>query len=599
MNILQRRMNALYMARVLAGKAVRGIVVKPRKRGASTMVSAQQYHQVRNYPHEGFIIGDRAETSAIVFDIFKLYEERDDFAEKWGNVRIRNNEERMVFSHGGKVGMGTAQGKASARGRTPQAVHETEKSHWENPEDTDDAVNNAVSEEGFSVIWVESTPYGFDNLFAADWHKARWPTQEECPDGALYWQQWAGVCPDQPAQGRTDFDYVRCFAAWYEFDTPGAQSFIRLDEDEKKHIQDTLDAESWYRGEADLIRRYGNEGPVGQRLGHEVTRCDVWEQLAWRRATIKNKCGGRLASMDSEHPADPKSCFVSSGRGVFDIDALDRVHARCAECEPRLVQIEIVEFEDGRRAQVVPCDENMATIETWEEPIVGCRYLLAVDLSEGKDQTKGKDPDAHSGLVLRAEFTDEQTGGVAKARLVGRVKSGNRMPIIPFARLCSGLSLYYGNCIHIPEMNNSGLAYITAIKTLFPWVPLFRRAEIDPVTGKKIREMDGWRTTDIAGYGGVRTQIIMNLHDYLREDRIDIACRATHAQLAAFVSKGNRMEAGIGKDDDVMALAIGLFNIGMATTYSVHYRQAYIPPDMRRLMERDAPGDDSGLAMRF
>jgi len=600
LNVLQRRMNAIYMARFIENRPMRGIVVKPRKRGASTKVAAQHYTQLRRHPHEGFIIGDRAETSGVVFDILKYFAETDDFAADWGNQLDTSNSDVVKWSHGAKVGQGTAQGKASARGRTPQFVHETEKAHWEQAEHTSDALLNAVPDEGFTVVWVESTPFGFDNLFAKEWGAARWPTVHECPNGIAYWKQWASLCPDQPTAGRTDLDYIRCFAAWYEFDTPGAESFIRLSEDEKKHIQDTIDAESWYRGEAELLARYGNDGPAGLRLGKEVTRCDAWEQLAWRRSTIKNKCRSSLGTFNGEHPSDPKTCFVSTGTAVFDADALDRVFKRCEEVQPQYGQIQIIEREDERRASVTPCDEGMATVTIWEPPIVGCRYIVPVDLAEGEDQTVGDDTDGHSALVLRDDFVDQQRGGYAKKRLVARMSTTtSKMPLIPFARLCAALSLYYGNCLQIPEMNNSGLAYITAIKLNFPWVNLFKRPEIDPITGKKIREMDGWRTTDTAGYGGVRSQIIMNTQNVLRDDGIDIACPSVHSQLLNFVNKNGRMEAGIGHDDDVLSLSIGLANIGIGTVYQAAYRERWMPADVQRMIDAENAGSSDKLAMNW
>lgn len=599
LNVLQKRMNALYMARLIEGKPLRGIVVKPRKRGASTMVGAHHYAQLQNWPHEGFIIGDRGETSEIMFHMLAYYAETDEFRGRWGSELLKATTEELEWAHGARLSQGTAQGRASARGRTAQFVHKTEKAHWESPEETDDAVNNAVPDEGFTVVWEESTPFGAENLFAQTWAKARWPSVDECIEGYLFWKQWENVCPDQSEEGRTDLDYVRIFAAWYEFDTPGAESFIRLKDDQKKHIQDTLDGESWYHGESELIRRYGNEGPRGMRLGREATVCDVWEQLAWRRATIKNKCRGSLSAFNSEHPSDPKTCFVSSGRAVFDPEALDRLYLQTQAARPEYAQIEIIERADDRRASLQTSDREMATIHIWERPRVGCRYIMALDLAEGEDQTKGEDPDAHAPLVLRDTFVDQTTGIRARMRVVARVRPETRMPIPAVARVCCGLSLFYGNCTQIPEMNNSGLAYITAVRLLFPWVPLWKRPEIDPISGRKVREMDGWRTTDSAGYGGVRTQIITRLQDVLREEELDCACPSVHRQLTNFVNKNGRMEAASGHDDDVLSLAIGVFNIGAGTLYTAPVRKRFVPPDIALIEAEMSKAGEHGLAMKW
>jgi hypothetical protein len=58
------------------------------------------------------------------------------------------------------------------------------------------------------------------------------------------------------------------------------------------------------------------------------------------------------------------------------------------------------------------------------------------------------------------------------------------------------------------------------------------------------------------------------------------------------------MEAGRGHDDDVMALAIGVFNIESATTYSEPKIEAQLPWDLRKL-ERDEAAGRPGMAMRW
>lgn len=96
----------------------------------------------------------------------------------------------------------------------------------------------------------------------------------------------------------------------------------------------------------------------------------------------------------------------------------------------------------------------------------------------------------------------------------------------------------------------------------------------------------------------MRSQIITHLQDVLRGDGVDIACSSVHSQLLNFVNKNGRMEAGVGHDDDVIALAIGLKNIGIGTIMAASYREPFIPPDIRRLMEQESDREER-LAMRF
>lgn len=589
MNILQRRFNALYVSRHLSGKPLRGILVKPRKRGASTIVGGAHYHQLMNYRHEGVIIGDKLDTSDIVFRMMQNYAETDGYQGQWGSGYTSTTEE-MKWEHGSVLRQATARGKATVRGLTPQFIHGTEAAHWENPEETMDAALNAIPDTGFNVVLLESTPFGAEGPFFNTWKAGRWPTAEESPGGKLYWKKWESLCPDQPpdASGLSENYFVRIFAAWYEFE----DSHIRLNPEQKQEIEKTLDAESWYTGERKLLDLYLTDGPKGPRLGDEVTECDVWEQLAWRRVTIKTKCRSSVRIFQEEHPDDPHSCFTSSGRQVFDDDALTYIQLLCRK------NVDTGNVDDSKeRAIWSVTGPDAATIHRWEQPKVGCRYLMSVDLAEGEDQTKGDDPDAHSALVWRDEYLDHNQV-IWPIKLVSRIRPGNRMPMIPFARLARALSAYYGNCMIIPEMNNSGMAFITALRAMTdkPCPPIWQRKERDPHSGIE-RAWDGWRTTDKAEYGGVRSTIIWHFHEMIRNKRIEIHCPHYHSELASFVDKKGRMEAGSGHDDDVISGCIGVYNIGSATTYSLAQAERFIPPEIAALEKLSEHTD--GLAMKW
>lgn len=589
MNVVQRRINALYKSRLLKLKPVRAIGLKPRKRGFSTMVGGLHVHQMNNFSHEGAIIGDKLDTSDIVFRMMDNFSAYDGFKGRWGSP-MESTTELMKWEHGSRVKQATARGKATIRGMTPQFIHGTECAHWENAAETLDAAMNAIPDEGFNVVFLESTPFGVEGPFAETWQKARWPTAEECPDGELYWKQWESVCPDQPpdASGLSDLGFVRIFAAWYEFE----DSYVRLSEDQKRHIEATIDGESWYVGERKLLDLYLNEGPKGPRLGREVVNCDVWEQLAWRRLTIKNKCRSKPRIMDEENPSDPQSCFLASGNKVFDDDALTFI---------QLLTRQKMDFgnvvEQPERTIWQPTSEESASIWRWEHPRMMCRYIMSVDLAEGEDQTKGEDPDCHSALVWRDAYLDDKNV-FWPAKLVARVRPPCKMPMIPFARLTRALSEYYGRCVIIPEMNNSGMAYITALRALTdrPCPTIWQRKERDPHSGIE-RSWDGWRTTDNAEYGGVRSTIIWHFHERIRNKEILICCPHYHAELVNFVDKRGRMEAGVGHDDDVMSGCIGVYNIGSATTYSLGVTARVLPPELAAL-ERNGESEEN-LSMKW
>jgi hypothetical protein len=147
-------------------------------------------------------------------------------------------------------------------------------------------------------------------------------------------------------------------------------------------------------------------------------------------------------------------------------------------------------------------------------------------------------------------------------------------------------------------MNNSGMSFITALRMMDggPCPPIWQRRERDPHRGTE-RAWDGWRTTDSAEYKGVRATIIWHMHELLRNKAVEIRCPHMATELADFVDKGGRMEAGSGHDDDVMSAAIGLYNIGSATEYARAVRVDFMPRDVALLEARDTT---SGmLAMKW
>lgn len=579
-NVLQRRIFALAHARRAAGRPCFAIGLKPRKRGFSTGVGALNYHELAGHAYESVIVGNKLETSETVFRMVALYADRDDFAKqgRWSSVH-RPTSERVSWQHGAMLSQSTAKSGESIRGQTPQFVHGTEVAHWEQEDEVFLALMNAVPDDPNVSVWLESTPKGRGGEFYNRWQKARWPKPEECPESDQdYWRAWEVKCPDQPDAMFAEWEFVRVFAAWFEFD----EAVIKLDDAQRKHIQTTLDAKSWYHGEKALIEVYGQMDPATgkQRLGNQAANTDVWEQLAWRRMTITSKCGSDPAQFDQEYPKDPHSCFLASGRPVFDSDAIEHYTSEAMEPEYGTLDTNLPEgpvdewFQEKATWRRVERDD--AIFWRWEPPRIGCAYLIVIDTAEGDDQAGGRDPDRHSVLVLRRGFFNKE-GVWHKPRLVCRVRPPCQVPIHVLVEWAHRLHLYYGALV-IPEMNNSGLAYITGAK--IRGTPIWKRTEWNPRDGKEEHKF-GWRTTDNQDYSGVRTLIIDNLGGVLRNRAMDLNCGSVVHELGVFVNKSGRKEAEKGEhDDDVLALAIGLYKIDAATEYCELPVERVMPKDL-------------------
>lgn len=589
MNILQRRINALYVARRRKNRACYAIGLKPRKRGFSTMVAALHYTELSKNGFNACIVGNKLETSDTVFRMMRTYQDNDDLvkAGKWGSP-AKWTTEKASWEHGSTLAQSTAMNGESIRGQTQQLLHGTEVAHWQNADTVLLALMNAVPDDPSASVWLESTPNGTGNAFHKTWEGARWPAPDECPDRREYWRYWATDCPDNPNSIFAEHEFVRVFAAWFEFD----EAVMELTDEQRAHIMATLDDRAWYQGERELITKYGNtrESDGAQRLGLEIEEGDVWDQLAWRRATIKKKCGGDPKKFDQEYPRDPASCFLASGSPVFDTDAVAEYAASARGIAPEYGSLQL--SRDQVRAVFIPAAKDTASFQVWEKPKKGCSYLISVDTAEGEDQTKGEDPDRHSVLVWRRAYVDGNRVNW-KPRLVARIPSPCQVPIPALVELVKLLHLYYGRAVCIPEMNSSGLAFLLLAQKV--GITIWKRKDFDPKSGKT-EERLGWRTTDGADYGGLRTLIIENLALTLRNRGVHIACENVIHELGKFVRNEGRMQAAQNEhDDDVLSTAIGLYNLDAATVFEEPVVERQLPPDLQAL--EDGQSERNGLAM--
>lgn len=572
-NVLQRRIFTYFTACYNANRPSRGIGLKPRRRGFSTALTACHYWYLRKHSCPAALLGhqDNASTDALwtMLQGFHQHDRMD-----WGNEFI-GSKSNIEFSNGSRVLRLTDQNPAKTRGSNMVVGHSTETAFYDNAEETLLAAQNTLDQSGgFTSFWQESTPNGAAGAFYENFRSARWPRADECPGGAEYWRKWETILPDSelPPGVSSDRMGVRIFAAWFEFDLNEED---RLSERQKRDIQATLDREEWYLGEKDLIERYLEEGPTGPRLGSECEGFDVWEQLAWRRNKIWDECKRDRFKFQQEYPADPVECFLSSGSPYFDRESLNS-YGRSLLQSPRHALNGVIDVDPAPPKRATWRDVHRTEdgiFSVWERPQVGCRYLIVVDPAKGQDAVTGKDPDRHAVLVLRQAYRTADNRIVLPA-VVARIKPPCLVPLYTLAGWAAELSAYYGKAVVVVE-NNLGQALIELLKPLN--VPLWtQRVEQDPRTGRKRNEaspMVGWATTE-----ATRPMILDYLHQVLREESVSIWCPHLIAELRTFVRnlKKGRVEAAQGShDDDVMALAIGMYLIDSASLYEE-------PPRVRR-----------------
>jgi hypothetical protein len=594
-NILQRRALATWQSRYDAGKPARIVGLKPRKRGFSTISTACHYWLARRQAINIGLLGhqDNASTQTL-FRMLETYRDTDRNALNWGNVPTKQATDEFRFSNGSTVVRLTAENPAKVRSQTLQAISATEWAFWKQSELALQAAMNAMPKGVFTSFIGESTPKGITGSFPTTWKNARWPTADECPGMELYWHQWLSFLPQQENTGIPEEElFIRIFAAWFEFD----DAYVRLSPREAKHVQETLDAEDWYFGEQDLIDRYQQTRPSdGQEvLGKEVHGATVWEQLAWRRARIRTDCNNSRRSFDEEYPSDPHTCFLSSGHPYFDpesITTLDQITVHVPKA-----QTGILEWKEqvGAPPQCTwhETRSDAHIFHVWEHPKEGCAYLVTIDSATGENNVVDGDPDRHSILVLRQPYRSAD-GVVHLPKVVARVRPPCLVPLYTAAEWAAKLATYF-QALVVPEINNTGQAIVMALRD-WPHIRIFKRVSgQDPRTGRRQKKELIGHLTDEA----TRQIMLARLHQILRDEMLDVSCPHIIYELRIFNNDPNvgRPEAPEGEhDDDVMALAIGLFRLDNATPYVIPTRRrGDIRRDMPSMLGRVGAGEASAM----
>lgn len=521
------------------------IGLKPRQKGSTTYFSACGYTKMRRQPTSACVIGGQYSQTDELWKMLQTYAANDRF--EWGN-KGEINAKAGTFSNGSKLKAETAGDALAGISGTYQFLQATEVARWSkygvaNAGEVLSNILKCVPLLPGTMVILESTAEGNNGEYYN-----RYITAIKMEDFL------SGRVVPNPGQ------YVAVFAPWFEF----SDSAIRLNDDQKKHIENTLDEDEEFSGERELIERYSVVGEDGvTRLGTAVEDFDVWEQLAWRRGAIHEECKRDKAIFDRDYPHSAEDAFMKSGNTRFSNIGLSVLRKNTAKVVPHPGIIE--EVAHGRVA-FRPTGPGESTVTVFEKPTMGSRYILSVDPMTGITQTGGDDPDWHSAFVIRAGLYDAK-GKWVKPCTAARVIPC-RWEIDMLEKWVWRLARMYGSttgCKIVIEMNQD--RGITELLKL-------RGADLYQ------REMFNQREHTMAKALGYQTNVktrevlVERLATAIRDhdvtgSGIDIWCPHAITQAENFIRKENgRSEAAEGhKDDDMFAIGLGLTVIDHATVY--------------------------------
>ena len=509
-NVYQLGILTVYEWCMAHGTPCRILALKPRQKGSSTVSAAVVYHHCRRFRSRAVQIADRYKNSDNLFAMTGRYADYDDFP--WPNQWQATATSAVITREGrpwSRIDRDTAENPRAGRSGTLQVLHVSEAAHFPNDgekgaEKTMLSLLNSLADVESSVAIVETTANG-----AAGW----------------FYEHWQGaVTLEEALAGRRGNGWIKVFAPWFAFE-------------DSRREEEALDEAALTERERRGVTLFGWDG----------------SQIAWRRWTLAQKCAGRDDFFDQEYPEDEKSAFLTSGRPRFSMPAMTRLRATQKTLPSRHGFL-----REGPEGIVFEPHES-GWAQLWEAPHPDRRYLLWCDTATGREQTKeSRNPDRHSILVLRQAYATP-AGEQGDAMLVARVRPPCFDDWHVLEQKVAALCLYYGRCLIGVEVP-MGLTLLEGLRRA--GLPLFKRRAGGP--GAPVEKL-GFQSN-----AATKPLVIGSLSRALDGDPpLSIFDPHVIDELGSFVIHEDGSEAALAgrHDDDVMALAMAVHHLGLATPY--------------------------------
>ncbi|TXH18309.1 MAG: hypothetical protein E6R03_02460 [Hyphomicrobiaceae bacterium] len=544
-NAHQRKIDAVVEIAHELGIPCRIAGLKPRQKGSSTKSVHNGHVRLKAKKARGLVAGGAHFQTENMFDILRTYAENDDLDPGFCTVL----DKVARYKNGSRMQRITLATKAPGRSGTYQFLLITEAAYLAkegvaNADVVLDGLLKCVPLEPDTIIIVETTANGASGYFYDMWQ--------------------GGITLEEFKAGKQG--YVKIFTAWFEFEDS------RLDP-----------ARVGIFSEADYTaQEVAYIEDVGARLG---VMLDM-EQVAWMRYALKDECKGNWDQFRQDYPSDPETAFLTSGRCAFPADGITYQES-LVPLRPRTFGY-LNHNEVSDRVTFIPCHENQAKSVRWEQPRVGCRYIISVDTMTGADQTGGDDPDSHSILVHRAGYMDSSGQWIEPALVMRNILVPGYKPNslvcwwnIDVVEVEVYRMARYYQAVIAPEMNmDRGLVELLKLR---PDADIYVRRLFNK---REQKETDafGWMTDP-----KTRPMIIEKLITSIREAGegaigcgYEVRCPWAIQQLKNFGTKPNgRMEALVGHDDDVLSMAIGVTLLDAATPFHEEVREDWLSRDLR------------------
>lgn len=482
------------------GKPKRYIVLKARQMGLSTLFEGLIFQDTSTKENKNsLIVAHEEDASSNLFNMSKLfYDYLPDVIKpmkKYANGKVlqfenpSNDDEEKSRNPGlrSKISIATAGSGEVGRSSTTHNLHASEVAFFPDARTTMLGLLQSIPDQPNTLVVLESTANG-----VGDWFHDMWLRAEK---------------------GENDFTPI--FLPWFiqpEYERPFNS------EVEKQQFIDEIDSIS--------VDTNGNEVRTYEwelKEKHSLT----YEQLNWRRWTIKNKCEGDEVLFMQEYPSTPEESFISSGRPKFNIKSLRDYQTITEKPMKRGYFVE-------RGDEVNFVEDDKGYISIWQEPLPERSYSIGADVAEG---------------LVDGDYSCAYVGDNETFDIVARWH-GHIDPDL-FGKELIKLGNYYNQAYIGVENNNHGLTTLTTLKKEEYWNLYFSKS-YDKITDTMSQKL-GWTTS-------VRTKPLMidKLAEFVRERYLGIYDDLLISEMFTYVIEDNgKTNAQVGcHDDTVMATAI-------------------------------------------
>lgn len=273
-------------------------VLKGRQLGASTLCQSLLAHRVLTQRQVRTMIASDVPQNSGSEGLFGMLELVVSHWPWWLKplIQFHTKNQHIIFANGsrvvveaGKSMKGALQDSGGVKGqigrsKTYSAVHLSEITTWEHPEEINSSLLPAVPITPRTIMARESTAMGRNNYWHLEWKKA---------------------------QAGKDPRFFNIFIPWYAERTkywlPCPTDWVPSD--------DTLA----------FARRASEHGPTYMHRPVDLSK----EQLRWyevsKAAALHDDT---LYKFLSEYPAEPEEAFQHSGRSIFSVQTIDRIESQ-------------------------------------------------------------------------------------------------------------------------------------------------------------------------------------------------------------------------------------------------------------------------------